>query len=402
MKKATLTKKLTAVFLVAALLVTSLVCGIINAYAMTVTITDSMLGIEIAKTTSGYDDNIWYLYTPSQSGIYTLYGLSSNVLATEAYLLEKIEDENGKKYYNQLAYSNSNPDYSQYDGAAKRQFCLKYHLEKDKTYYYAAGWNNPEQTGRSLAVKFINESYDTAKIVSITPSCSAELSWYTDGSWEKDSQGESYYLYSISKIIQNMALTVQFDDGTVISSNPGDSTVQGYPITYTHNQQEVHWYNSQNELYTANTLRISVLDMTVDYEVVINQSAMFTVSGKVVDDYDSTALSGAQLYIGSNLVATSSDDGTFSFAYPPGTYVLTIKGANILERNLSLTVDTYDLSKNDHRDTPFGVVTIDYVNDGIINGRDYAYIKRKLSSSELDKAKKKFTRYINFTSDDYK
>lgn len=395
-------KKLIAVLLSAMLILGGLAFGAVNAFAITVTITDALLGTDITKTTSGYDDNVWYVYTPSQSGIYTLYGLGENIVATEAYLFSKTEDADGKKLYTQLAYSNGNPDYANYEGAGRRQFCLKYHLNEGETYYYAAGWNNAELTGtRSLGVRFICESYDTAELISITPSCNAELTWYTDGSWEKDDDGNSYYLYNISKIMQNMSLTLEFDDGTVITSSAGDATVGGYPITYTHNQQGVHWYNKNNENYTANTLTIKVLDKSVDYEVTVNESALLTVSGKVVDDYDGSALPNAEIYIGVNKVAVTDKDGIFSFAYSPGTHNMSIRGDNILDRNLTLTVDTSDVSKNNHKDTPVSVVVVDYVDDDVINGRDYAYIKSNLTGTEFETAKAKFNSRVGFAASDY-
>ena len=394
-------KKLIALILSFALAMSSLAFSVINAFAETVTLTDAMFGIEIVKSTSGYDDNVWYVYTPSQSGVYTLYGLSSNIFSTEAYLFEKTEDENGKKLYTQLAYSNSNPNYANYEGSAKRQFCLQYHLVKGETYYYAAGWNDPNQGNRTLAVAFINESTDSAELVKITPSCDAELTWYTDGSWETDDSGNAYYLYNISKIMQNMVVTLEFDDGTTITSQKGSTDAGGYPISYTHKQQSVHWYNSENENYTANTLTVSVMGKSADYEVVINQSALLTYSGKVVDSYDNAPVSNAKIVIGSNTVATTKSDGTFQFSYSPGKYTAIVTGSGIVKREYTVNIDAVNVSGNNHTDEPVEVVTGDYIDDDIINGRDYAYIKTNLTGDDLTDAKARFTKNVGFVKSDY-
>ena len=127
-------KKVLAIFLSLVIVVCGFAFGLINAYAQTVKIEESMLGVELDNTPSGYDDKIWYVYTPTQSGIYTFYSMRNsvntstpNVLRTEAYLFEKVTDEEtGQKLYTQLAYSNSNPDYEQYEGVMNsRHFCIK-------------------------------------------------------------------------------------------------------------------------------------------------------------------------------------------------------------------------------------------------------------------------------------
>ena len=198
-------KKAAVVLLSAVLIVVSLAFSAVNPFAETIKLTDQMMGIEKTTSTIGYDDKVWFVYTPGKSGYYSLYGLSKNKPRTEAYLFKKTEDENGKKQYIQLAYSNNNPYYSanpeKYPDGNEEQFCLKYHLDEGETYYYAAGWNNEGRSG-AISVKFINESYDSTEIVNIIPSCNAELVWYTDGTWDTDASGEAYYLYNITKIIK--------------------------------------------------------------------------------------------------------------------------------------------------------------------------------------------------------
>ena len=393
-------KKLIAALLSAVIIVTGLAFGFVNAYAETITLEDTSYNKDIVATNKGYDDKIWYVFTPSQSGIYTLYGLLKNTYVTEGYLFTKTVNEFGQRVYNQLSYSKSNPNASQYEGAGQSQFCLKYHLEAGKTYYYAAGFYFPDKTKNELTVRFLCESYDSAELVSITPHCKAELSWYTDGEWKTDSEGNAYYSYSISKIIQNMSLTLLFDDGTTLTSSPGDLDVEGYPIGYSHNQAETHWYSVNDENYTSNKLTISVLNKSVDYEVVINESALFSVKGKVVDYYDNSPVANAKIKVSNAVVATTDSNGVFSFAYSPGKLNLSVSGGSVLERSFSLTVDIND-TNNDHTSSPVKVVNVDYVNDGIINGRDLAYIKSSLASSAQTKAKKVFAAKTGFAKSDY-
>ena len=394
-------KKLISLILAAIFAITAFAAGLVNAYAETIVLSDAMLGKDVVATTKGYDDKITYVFTPTESGIYTMYGLSSNTYATEAFLFLKTEDKDGKKYFTQLAYSNSNPDWQNYEGAAKRQFCLKYHLTAGEKYYYYAGWNNEDKQSGTINVHLICESYDTAELLSITPNCTASLTWYTDGSWETDADGNSYYLYNFSKIIQNMSLTLEFDDGTVITSASGDSTVGGYPITYTHNQPTTHWYNKNNENYTANTLTITVLDKSVDYEVNIDESALFTVSGKIADDCDGLGIEGAKITVDGSVVATTASDGVFSFAYAPGTHKLTISGDNIIPREVLFVVDIMNPENNNHTATPISVVACDYIGDGRINGRDYAFIQQNLTADARTRAKSAFEKRVGFTKDDY-
>ena len=394
-------KKLIAVLLIVALAVSAFAAGLINAYGLTIVLSDDKLGVDDFRPISGYDDKTTYVFTPTQSGVYTMYGLKDNLSATEAYLFLKTEDKDGKKLFTQLAYSNSNPNWENYEGSAKRQFCLKYHLNAGEKYYYYVGWNNENTQSGSIGIRLICESYDTAELVSITPHCDASLTWYTDGTWETDADGNSYFLYNVSKIMQNMSVMLEFDDGTVITSSTGDTTAGGYPITYTHNQSAVHWYNKNNELYTANTLTITVLDKSVTYEVNIDESALFTVSGKVTDDCGGAPIKDAKITIDNSVVATTSSDGIFTFAYAPGTHKMTVSGDNIIPRDVTFVVDIMHTENNNHIATPIEVVACDFVGDGIINGRDYAYIQRSIPDDEREKARMAFEKRVGFTKNDY-
>ena len=185
-------KRIIAFIMALVLVIGSFAFGMSNAFAKTQRI---ILNTEIINSTDGYDDKNWYYFTPEQTGIYTFLSLNS-ILYTEAYLFEK-----EGKTYTQLAYSNESPNWQYYGQTNRQQFCLSYQLEAGKTYYYAAGWDSERASG-TMKVKLIYEGSEGDIIDRLEITCNAELTWYTDGSWEKDSAGEAYFYYNYSKILQ--------------------------------------------------------------------------------------------------------------------------------------------------------------------------------------------------------
>ena len=265
-------KKAAAFILAVILIFCSFASGLFSASAKTQQL---ILDTEIINTTDGYTDKNWYYFTPEQTGLYTF--LSFNrFLYAEAYLFE-VEGKN----YTQLGYSNSSPNYQYYGQPNKYQFCLSYQLEAGKTYYYAAGWDT-ERTSGEMKVKLIYEGSEDEVIDYLEASSNAELTWYTDGSWETDSAGESYFRYSYSKILQNMTVSIHYKNGQV-SSVFGADTLDGYKIKFSSNQTETHWYPKQDERYKGNYITVSILNKKTDYDVKINQEALFNVYGKVCD-----------------------------------------------------------------------------------------------------------------------
>ena len=383
-------KKLTAFFMAVVITLSCFAFGIFNASAKTQEI---ILDTEMINTTDGLDDKNWYYYTPSQTGIYTF--LSYNrYLYAEAYLFIK----EGKNY-TQLGYSNESPNYEYYSQPNKYQFCLSYKLEAGKTYYYAAGWDS-ERTGGEMKVKLIYEGSEEDIIDHIGVECNAQLSWYTNGSWERDSQGEAYFYYNYSKIIQNMVVTVYYINGSESKSALGADEVDGYKIKYTQNQDSAHWYPKEDEKYTQNILTVSILDKSAEYNVVINQDALFTVYGSVSDYISNEAVSGAVIRINGSEVAVTDSQGNFSFVSAPGIYNASVSGSNIISREFKITVNV-NSEMNNHTANPIGVVTGDYVQDGIINAKDFAYITKTLSGEKQESEAEKFSQQIHFKSENY-
>ena len=383
-------KKAAAIILAAVLIFCSFSSGLLGVSAKTQQL---VLDTEVINTTDGYTDKNWYYFTPEQTGMYTF--LSYNrILYAEAYLFEL----DGKNY-TQLAYSNESPNYQYYSQPNKYQFCLSYQLEAGKTYYYAAGWDS-ERTSGEMKVKLIYEGSEEEVIDYLDIQCSAELTWYTDGSWKTDSSGESYFHYNYSKILQNMTVNVHYKNGKISTATAGAESVDGYSIKYSDNQYKVHWYPKEDEKYRNNNITVSILNKHTDYEVVINQDALFNVYGAVCDYISGEAVSGAIISISGSDVAQTGSDGKFSFVYSPGYYSAEVSGKNIITRQFNITINV-DPSLNDHTSTPIGVVTNDYVKDGIINAKDFGYIQKNFSAEKKEAEENKFSKLINFTAENY-
>ena len=384
-------KRIIAFIMALALIIGSFASGIFSASAKTQQI---ILNTEIINTTDGVYDKNWYYFTPEQTGIYTF--LSFNrLLNSEAYLFIKEGTT-----YTQLDYSKTSPNYEYYGQPSANQFCLSHKLEAGKTYYYAAGWNSATNSGSSMTVKLIYEGSEEDVIESLEVACNAELSWYTNGSWEKDGAGEAYFSYNYSKILQNMIVTVNYKNGTRSSTELGGNTVDGYTISFTHNQQNAHWYPKEDERYTGNILTISILNVKMTYDVVINQDALFTVYGSVCSLANGEAISGASISINGAETAVTDAQGEFSFVSAPGTYSAKISGEGIIPRSFTITVYV-NSEYNDHRETPIAVACGDWVKDGIINAKDFGYIQKNFSGSKKEAEEKRFEKQINFTAADY-
>ena len=379
-------KKMLAAFLAGVIILCSFAFGIFSAQAKTQKL---VLNTEITNTTDGLFDKNWYYFTPEQTGTYTF--LSYNrYLYAEAYLFE-VDGKN----YTQLAYSNLSPNWEYYSQPNKYQFCISYQLEAGKTYYYAAGWDYERASGE-MTVKLIFEG-DTVERIELE--CDAELTWYTDGQWETDELGEKYFFYNYSKILQNMTVKVYYKNGSVSTVSAAAGSVDGIGINYYQNQSESHWYPAEDERYSGNYITISVLNKSAQHDVKINQSALFTFKGKVCDYVSGEAVCGAVIKINGIEKATTDLNGEFSFASAPGVYTLAVSGDSIIKREYSVAVDV-NPENNDRRETPFEVVNCDYVKDGIINAKDFAYII-KLPSDKREAEEIKFEKLINFTENNY-
>ncbi|MGN1328854.1 MAG: hypothetical protein ACI4V4_04045 [Eubacterium sp.] len=345
----------------------------------------------------GEDDLAWFSYTPEASGTYSF--LSYNTPATEAYLfIKEVDQETDTKQYVQLAYSNSDPNYQE-NGHNSRQFCLTYHLEEGVKYYFAAGWYLSESrvTG-IIRVKLRCDKYDN-EIDRIEVNCQATLDALTDGSWEYDSSGNSYFYYNISKIVTNTAVTIYYSDGTSSSSVMGDDNVDGYSIIYNHNQSEQHWYPESDENYTGNILSVKVLNATAQISVQIITTARYGVKGKVVD-LAGSPVENAQIISSTSIVVAETDsEGVFSFYSTTGKNDYTVDAENALARKVYIT--TSSTENKDYSDTPIAICTCEFLNDGVINAKDFALMKKSVSEEEFENQQKQFSKAINFTQQDY-
>lgn len=388
-------KRALAVFM-ALCVVISCLSGTISAYATTRTI---QLDVRVTNMLDGSEDMNWYIYTPEVSGTYSF--LSYNVYASEAYLFVKEKDpDTGKKIYTQLEYSNLSPDYKENGQSGILQFCLTYYLEAGVTYYFAAGWSHETTIDKStsMTVMLRCDAYGEKVIDSIDVSCPATLSAYIDGQWQKDTDGVSYFYYNLSRIMANITITIHYNDGST-STVIGKDEIDGYDILFTHTQSVNHWYAQSTPEYTANTLTIKIADASVDFDVPIEISSMYAVKGTVVDT-DGNPVANARI-VNSNsnsTLATTDANGKYYFASLTGKYNITVRCDHAVSRNVEMMVGT---GQSGNSFEPIQMVTCDYVDDEIINAKDYAYIVRNLSGSELDEKKEQFSNYINFSQDDY-
>jgi len=375
MKKKVLSIIMTAIVLITAFSVS------ISAPALTRPIS---LDTPVSYSTNGVGDMVMFTFTPKVSGFYSF--LSYNVYASEAYLYTKkvVDPTTNEKRLVQLGFSNYSPDYKKYGQSSPLQFCLTHYLEAGENYTYAAGWTDDVES-RTMNVKLICESYSEEVIESIEVSCPAELSVYTNGSWRTDSSGKQYYYYDYSRIVTNMTVTVHYTNGTT-SSVTGEDIIDGYDIRYLQNQIENHWYPENSPEYTGNILTISILDKSVDYNVKIKNSALYTFKGRV-NDMMGKPVSNAVIINNGNTVATTDANGEFSCPMLPGEYRLTASATHSIPREFKVIISV-DNESNDFTSKPIRICTCDYITDGYINAKDYSYmIKNNVGTSDRNQLK---------------
>lgn len=353
-----------------------------------------ILDTKMTETIDGIDDIAQFIYVPDESGTYSF--LSYNVPASEAYLLiREVNPETNQKEYVQLAYSCNDPDYQE-NGHNSRQFRLTYHLEKGVTYYFWAGWYLSEsRTDGNMTVMLTCDQYDS-NIEKITISCPATLDAYTDGMWLTDSSGARYYHYNTTRLDVNMTVTIHFNDGQQISAT-GQEEINGYRIIFQHNQNSVHWYPQTDERYTENTYTVKILDKTASMDVPITVGARFAVKGTVTD-MQGNPIENADIRLAQNSVAYTDSNGSFCFYSIAGEYSCTVLAENSIARGLKILV-TASASENDFTSTPITLCNYEYIDDGIINAKDFAVLRRNYPQD--DERIEHFNEVINFTADDY-
>lgn len=386
-------KKTISIIPIIAIVISSLALSAFNAFAKTQPL---ILNAKITGIIDGVDDMAWFIYTPDESGVYSF--LSYNIPASEAYLfIKEIDPDTGVKKYTQLAYSNSDADYTE-NGHNSRQFCLTYHLEKGVTYYFTAGWYlSDSRVDGNTNVMLRCDSYDN-EIESISAVCNAELEAFTDGYWKTDSNNQKYFYYDTSKLISNMVVTIHYSDGresTVI----GADEIDGYQIKYTHNQITNHWYPYNDPNYTKNILTVGILNTSADVDINIIYGGIYTVTG-IVSDTIGKPVENAGITKDGALIATTDSEGKFSFLASSGSGIYKINALNSIERTVEI-ITSANSDKNNFTKTPIVLCTYDYIGDNVINAKDFAIMKKNMPNDELSSRTDDFAKHINFTKQNY-
>lgn len=383
-------KRIISILMVCAILLSTL------AFSLTAFASSQRLYLDVKATAvmNGVDDLEWFYYTPDKSGLYTF--ASYNVAASKAHLFIKEYDEqtNMEKYvWLAGADDTSNPNYP-----SSRQFSLTYHLEAGVKYYYAAGWVSENRTDGTMTVMLTCDSYDENAIESIEASCPVVYDVYLDGGWQNDANDQRYFKYNISKIIKNTTVTVHYSNGKS-STVTGQETVDGYNIKYIDNQDKKHWYPASDPNYTGNEITVQILDKTTKMNITVSSTARYLVKGKVLN-LANQPVKNAALSVNSTELAFTDENGLFSFYISGGNHSLKISAPNSIDRVTPILVAA-QIDGNDWIDNPFYLCNCDYVRDGIVNAKDFAYIIKNVPADMQEQVKAEFRASINFTEDDY-
>lgn len=356
------------------------------------------------QITTNTDENkaCWYSYTPVAAGTYSF--LSYNTPATQCKLyIKEMNPDTGEEEYVLLKHAKSDTEHYLENGHNNRQFCLTYDLETDKTYYFEAFYSyadTPVSMSRNITVKLRCDAYKESIIDHIELSCPATLASCRNGWWNKDnSTGEWYYVYNPSTIITNMSITVYFTNGDVKKVSGIEDEIDGYKIMFTHKQisTQEHWYPQASSKYKGNTLTVSILDASADFDVPIDL-VNYAVSGKVVD-YFGNPIKNAQV-VAANQTLKTDANGEFVFASAAGELDVSIASDMAITRKIQINVNN-SFDKNAFLQTPVTIINSDYITDGVINAKDYAYISQNLSGDELEKAKTQISDNINLDTSRY-
>lgn len=355
------------------------------------------LNVKVASKIDEVGDVVWYQYTPTITGTYSF--LSYSVPETEAYLYVKSVDEStGEESFEQLDYARIDKENYVDNEHNRNQFCLTHHLEAGVTYYFTAGWHYEKTYPVSLTVMLRCDSYDQQIVDHLEIFSDVELSAYNDGQWTEGNDGELYYLYNLSKIISSMVINVYYCDGRVVGGT-GATKIDGYQVMFNHTQSANHWYPQSSDLYSANTLRVSFLDAYVDLDINIASSDYQPIKGNVVDDAGNGIMS-AKIYVDGTKVATSDRYGRFAFSVEVGAHDMEVASSNSVARKGTIDISKVDLA-NDFSDIKVDLVNIDYVDDDVINAKDFAYITKNFSDTQLEQLTQQFEGLINFDTLDY-
>ncbi|MCM1285458.1 MAG: carboxypeptidase-like regulatory domain-containing protein [Acetobacter sp.] len=385
-------KRIISLIIVIALIISSLALSI-TAFASS---KELKLNIMASTIMNGMDDLEWFYFTPEESGEYSL--LSYNDYPSHAYLYTREKQANGEIDLVKHAYSNKDENYAD-NGHNSRQFCLTHHLDAGVTYYYAVGWYLSDTSTSSMQVMLRNDYYDIDRIESIELGKPVALEIYNDGIWARDADNQRYYRYSVSKVLANLSVTINFTDGTSITA-PYAERIGDFSVSYIDNQYDKHWYPDYDDNYNGNILTIKILDKTASVSVPIIAGTRYYTKGTAVD-LSGNPIKNANVAVNRINTTVTDENGNFSLYLPSGINNIEISTDHSITRKIQLTV-SLNKDNNDFTDTPFEVCNCDYVDDDVINAKDFAFIKKSVSNAEKDRALSEFANAINFTESDYK
>ena len=381
-----LKKKLISLFCVLLILL-GIFGTTLNAYALTVPIS---LDVQTTQSISGAGDKVRFVFTPEASGTYCFKGYSN--YDTEAYLYIR-ETIDGDRVFTQLAYNDDDPD-GDTDHNSK-QFKLVHFLEAGTTYYFDAGFYNDNRVSGTIIVKLTCLAYENSTVQSITATCDKHLQYYTNGTWNTDTNGVAYFHYNTAGLISATSVTVNYEDGTSLTSKPGETSINGIEIQFKDNQAVDHWAyfdSSTGTVSKNNIFTIKYLDQSYDINIVVDTPPLYTFKGKIVNfNNESIPAEGAYITYNGSVVTRADSEGNFSFSYPSGLYPMVFTSTNGISRNVSVVVSTQTTTCQ----TPVAIITSDYDHDGFVNIRDYSLIMEKGGSKELFKSQR------GLTSSDY-
>ncbi len=372
-------KKIASLIIAAAILLSAFSVGT-SAFAASIPI---LLDVLTTQAISGAEDKVQFIYTPEVSGTYCFKGYSN--YDTEAYLYVR-ETIGSDRVFTQLAYNDDDPD-GDSDHSAK-QFKLVYFLEAGTKYYFEAGFYNDSRTSGDIKVMLTCLAYADSSVDSISAVCNAHLNYYTNGTWKTDANGVSYFHYNISTIIQNTSVTVNYTNGTSLTSAIGATSINGITIVYTDNQDTNHWAffdSSTGTVSTDNILTVKYLDKTYDLNIIVDTPTLYSFSGKIVN-YNATDIpvTDGKILINGAIVTQTNGNGEFSFSYPSGSYTLVFTSKYGIPRTVTVIVSAQTVVC----ETPVPIISTDINSDGIVNARDYSKFLNNpsISSKEAFKA----------------
>jgi hypothetical protein len=186
---------------------------------------------------------------------------------------------------------------------------------------------------------------------------------------------------SVSYTGANSLSTPNICDGFFVSSDEDVATVSSSGVV-----TPVGKGNCEITFYSYDAGRTSTTSVTVNSNPSLSGRIVAMDSPKY--DTGTSPVAGAKITIGDTTVVTD-ENGEFKFDSVPAssklTAVVTYETGVTRTVNITMQTDNKVLA-----DIP--IITVDYANDGYINAKDYACMKRSGASEE------QFTRFDNFLS----